>query len=174
VVVLLLFILSSGGCTMWLAKPPIDSEWRVPMPSDVVAAILSGALVIELHAEPIAIACGAPVQPTGDGAYRIELTGNAHGQWLPIASHRMIVRGHLHRAQIELIDLGDANLPGFVWQRHHTVRIDVQPMQPTKNSQPGSLVRLLAKKSDHQRLTPLIERTLSLAASVDGSGPGLA
>ena len=144
------------------------------MPSDVVSAILSGALVIELHAEPIAIACGAPVQPTGDGAYRIELTGNAHGQWLPIASHRMIVRGHLHRAQIELIDLGDANLPGFVWQRHHTVRIDVQPMQPTKNSQPGSLVRLLAKKSDHQRLTPLIERTLSLAASVDGSGPGLA
>tara|TARA_R110002072_G_scaffold228234_3_gene385031 strand:- start:73 stop:1110 length:1038 start_codon:yes stop_codon:yes gene_type:complete len=138
------------------------------MPSDAAAAVVAAALLVELHAEPIARTSGAPVQQRADDTFVIELTANTRHVWLPVANHRLKVRANGARTVVERVALPDDALPGFGSRTHRRVLVEVAP------SGDGCTVRLIADAIAYERLAPVIQRTLSLANSLEGSGPGLA
>ncbi len=138
------------------------------MPTDATAAIVASALVVELNAEAIAPISGAPVQDEENHSYRIELTRNMRGDWLPVANHRLILRAQDDIARAESIPQTKNSLPGFGHNTSRRVVINIRP------SNIGSNLKLSANAADMKRLIPLIQRTLHLAESIEGSGPGLA
>lgn len=138
------------------------------MPSDVAAACVAAALLVELHAEPIARSSGAPVLARGDGRFAIELTANSRKEWLPVASHRLMVRADHEHAVVESVAVTGNALPGFGRRAHYRVFIEIEP------SGEGCTLRLTASATDYRRLAPIVQRTLLLANSLQGSGPGLA
>ena len=157
-----------SGCTSWLSSDVEQLQWRVPMPTDATAAIIASALVVELNAEAIAPTSGAPVQDQDDQIFRIELTRNMRGDWLPVANHRLILRAQNDVARAESIPQRKNSLPGF---GHNTSRRVIVNVEPCKS---GSKLKLAASTTEMNRLIPLIQHTLHLAESIEGSGPGLA
>ena len=165
---LLLLAAASSGCTSWLNRDAEQLQWHVPIPTDATAAIIASALVVELNAEAIAPISGAPVQDQDDRTFRIELTRNRRGDWLPVANHRLILRAQNDVARAESIPQAKDSLPGF---GHNTTRSVIINVEPSKT---GSKLKLSANAADMKRLIPLIQHTLHLAESIEGSGPGLA
>ncbi len=163
---MLLLAVTTSSCTIWLGSDEQAMQWHVALPTDAVAAIVSAALSADLYAEPIAAASGAPITPSEHG-YRIEWTGDARGNWLPIASHRLVLRAGRRDARIEQIELGK-QLVGF--RSRTTQRVLVEVVTAGN----GCTLRLWASASEFERLAPAMQRTLLLACSLDGSGPGLA
>ena len=159
---------ASSGCSTWLGGQQNSAQWHVQMPPDAAAAIVSAALITELHAEPIARASGAPVVREAQDRFVVELTSNARGQWLPQADHRLVLRSCCDKILVEQIELADRELPGFAARSSRQVRVEIAAAGR------GSTVRLFAGAADYARLCPVVERTLLLASSTEGSGPGLA
>lgn len=165
---LLLLAVTSSGCSTWFGNRGHSTQWQVNMPTDVAAACVAAALLVELHAEPIARSSGAPVLARGDGRFSIELTANSRKEWLPVASHRLMVRANHEHAVVESVAVTGNALPGFGRRAHHRVFIEIEP------SGDGCTLRLTASATDYRRLAPVVQRTLLLANSLQGSGPGLA
>jgi hypothetical protein len=158
----------SSGCSTWLGNRKQSTQWHVNIPADAATALVAAALIVELHAEPVARSSGAPVQARGDGRFAIELTANSRNEWLPIASHRLMVRANNEHAVVEPVTLPTNTLPGFGGRTYRRVLVEVEP------SGLGCTLRLTACAPDYQRLISVVQRTLLLANSLDGSGPGLA
>ena len=150
---------------MWFGGPRTSAEWHVTMPATATAAVVSSALCVELHAEPVAYSSGAPVQIAANGTFVIEITGNARGQWLPVASHRLVLRASCDTVQVETTA---EQLPGFATRSQPRVRVAIEPRGT------GCTLRLWANQNDYERLVPVVERTLLLASSHEASGQGLA
>jgi hypothetical protein len=165
---LLLLAAISGGCSTWLGNRKQSAQWHIDMPTDAAAAVVSAALLVELRAEPVASSSGAPVQAHEGGRFVIELTTNSRNIWLPVASHRLMVRANYEYAVVEAVALPAKALPGFGRSTHHRVLVELDP------SGDGCTLRLLASATDYQRLAPVVQRTILLANSLEGSGPGLA
>lgn len=138
------------------------------MPADVGAAIVSAALLVELHAEPVATCSGAPVQVRDDGSFRIEFTANSRREWLPIASHRLTVRSHGEAVHVLSEPLPRGSLRGFGRSTSHRVRVEVLP-EPY-----GCSLQLTAGTALQADLSRIVQRTLLLANSLEENGPGLA
>lgn len=137
--------------------------WRLELPADAASAIVSAALCADLHAEPVSTASGAPVTPNEQG-YRIEWTSDALGNWLPTASHRLALRAADDHAKVEQIKV---DLPGFGARTRERVLVEVV----TVNT--GCTVRLRANATSFEHLSTALQRALSLACSLEDSGPGL-
>jgi len=69
---------------------------------------------------------------------------------------------------VEQIALLHEALPGFAARCHRRVLVTVDPAGQ------GSTLQLRANATDFLRLSPVIQRTLLLASSIEGGGPGLA
>ena len=159
-----LLLVATTSCTIWHSGDKQAMQWHVDLPADAAAAIVSAALSADLHAEPTADASGAPVTPCGQG-YRIEWTSDALGNWLPIASHRLVLRAHRQEPKAELVQ---SSLSGFRGQTRRRVVVEVL------TAATGCTLRLRAATPDFEQLAAALQRTVSLACSIDGSGPGLA
>lgn len=164
---LLLLAVTASGCNIWHGTGQQAMQWHVELPPDAAAAIISAALSVDLHAEPIAPASGAPVTPCEHG-YRMEWTGDARGNWLPIASHRLVLRAGRNDARVEQIELAKRPLTGFRSRTTRRVLVEVA------TAGTGCTLRMWAPTSEFERLAAALQRTLLLACSLDGSGPGLA
>lgn len=158
----------SSGCSTWLSNRKQSRQWHANIPTDAAAALVAAALTVELNAEPVARSSGAPVQAHENGRFAIVLTTNSRNEWLPIASHRLMVRANNEQAVVEPTKLPSNALTGFGGRTHRRVQVEIEP------SGFGCTLRLIACAPDYQRLVPIVQRTLLLANSLDESGPGLA
>lgn len=164
----LLLLLLLPSCTIWSNGSDKALQWHVPLPTDAAATILSAAVTKQLRADPIAMAGGAPASPDDRHGYAVAWTGNGHGDWLPRASHRLVLRAGRTQATVQAIALTDTPLVGFRALTREEVRLRIERRER------GCCISLHAPAYEGEQLAPLIERTLFLACSVDGSGPGLA
>jgi len=163
----ILLLLLSSSCTLWRGGANDAKQWHVQLPADATAAILAAAISNNLRAEPIAEASGAPVSREG-GDFLIRCTGNGRGDWLPVASHRLVLRARRATADVECIALGNQPLQGFGSHARHELRLRI------RSTDDGCSVSLWAPAAEYEQLAPLVQRTLLFACSLDGSGPGLA
>lgn len=164
----ILLLLSTSSCTLWGGGATAAHQWHVQLPADATAAILSAAVSNHLRAEPIAEASGAPISHDAGGGYVIRCTGNGRGDWLSVASHRLVLRAEQVTVRVECIAMADEVLRGFGSRTHRELRIHI------RGDADGCSISLRAPAGAYEQLAPLVQRTLLFACSLDGSGPGLA